>query len=96
MIHPSIIKKQRIIVATLIVLIILTIIASLGLGYSSVSYGRILPTIFGNGTFKEEFVLFEIRLPRIIVTLLAGMALAISGSKLPVWHWQFRDRFYRD
>lgn len=82
MIHPSIIKKQRIIVATLIVLIILTIIASLGLGYSSVSYGRILPTIFGNGTFKEEFVLFEIRLPRIIVTLLAGMALAISGSIL--------------
>jgi iron complex transport system permease protein len=82
MIHPSIIKKQRIIVATLIVLIILTIIASMGLGYSSVSYGRILPTIFGNGTFKEEFVLFEIRLPRIIVTLLAGMALAISGSIL--------------
>ncbi|WP_079508767.1 FecCD family ABC transporter permease [Mesobacillus jeotgali] len=82
MIHPSIVKKQRIIVATLFVLIVLTIIASLGLGYSSVSYGRILPTIFENGTFKEEFVLFEIRLPRIIVTLLGGMALAISGSIL--------------
>ncbi|MBS8263814.1 iron ABC transporter permease [Mesobacillus boroniphilus] len=82
MIHPSIIKKQRIIVATLFVLIIFTIAASLGLGYSSVSYDRILPTIFGNGTFKEEFVLFEIRLPRIIVTLLAGMALAMSGAIL--------------
>lgn len=82
MIHPSIIKKQRVIVATLFVLIVLTMIASLGLGYSSVSYDRILPTIFGNGTFKEEFVLFEIRLPRIIVTLLAGMALAISGAIL--------------
>jgi len=82
MIHPSIIKKQRIIVSTLFVLIVLTMIASLGLGYSSVSYDRILPTIFGHGTFKEEFVLFEIRLPRIIVTLLAGMALAISGAIL--------------
>lgn len=82
MIHPSIIKKQRIIVATLFALIIFTIAASLGLGYSSVSYDRILPTIFGNGTFKEEFVLFEIRLPRIIVTLLAGMALAMSGAIL--------------
>ena len=82
MIHPSIIKKQRIIVSTLFVLIVLTMIASLGLGYSSVSYERILPTIFGHGTFKEEFVLFEIRLPRIIVTLLAGMALAISGAIL--------------
>jgi iron complex transport system permease protein len=82
MIHPSIIKKQRIIVSILVVLILLTIVTSLGLGYSSVSYNRILPTIFGNGTFKEEFVLFSIRLPRIVVTLLAGMALAISGAIL--------------
>lgn len=82
MIHPSIIKKQRLIVAILSILILLTIVISLGLGYSSVSYDRILPTIFGEGTFKEEFVLFSIRLPRIIVTLLAGMALAISGAIL--------------
>lgn len=82
MIHPSIIKKQRIIVSILVVLILLTIVTSLGLGYSSVSYSRILPTIFGNGTFKEEFVLFSIRLPRIVVTILAGMALAISGAIL--------------
>jgi iron complex transport system permease protein len=82
MIHPSIIKKQRYILLTLSILIILTILVSLGLGYSSVSYNRILPTIFGNGTFKEEFVLFSIRMPRIIVTLLAGMALALSGAIL--------------
>ncbi|MBT2695700.1 iron ABC transporter permease [Bacillus sp. ISL-55] len=82
MIHPSIIKKQRYIVLTLFVLIILTILVSLGLGYSSVSYNRILPTILGNGTFKEEFVLFSIRMPRIIVTVLAGMALALSGAIL--------------
>lgn len=82
MIHPAILKKQRIILAILFVFIVATIVVSLGLGYSSVSYERILPTIFGDGTFKEEFVLFEIRLPRIIVTLLAGMALAISGAIL--------------
>jgi iron complex transport system permease protein len=82
MIHPSIIKKQRMIIGILLALIILTIVVSLGLGYSSVSYNRILPTFFGNGTFKEEFVLFSIRLPRIVVTLLAGMALAISGAIL--------------
>jgi iron complex transport system permease protein len=82
MIHPSILKKQRMILSILFVLIILTILTSLGLGYSSVSYDRILPTVFGQGTFKEEFVLFSIRLPRIVVTLLAGMALAISGAIL--------------
>ena len=54
----------------------------MGLGSSSVSYSRIVPTLLGHGTFKEEFVLFSIRLPRIIITLLAGMALALSGSIL--------------
>jgi iron complex transport system permease protein len=82
MIHPSIIKKQRFIIGILIVLIVITIVAGLGLGYSSVSFNRIIPTLMGNGTFKEEFVLFSIRLPRIVVTLLAGMALAVSGAIL--------------
>lgn len=82
MIHPSIVKKQRIILISLVLLIFITAIVGLGLGYSSVAFDRILPTILGEGTFKEEFVLFSIRLPRIIITLLAGMALAISGAIL--------------
>lgn len=64
------------------VLILLTAFISIGLGYSSVSYDRLLPTLFGYGSFKEEFILFSIRLPRIIITILAGMALALSGSIL--------------
>lgn len=82
MIHPSVLKKQKIIIGILLVLIGLTIALSLGLGYSSVSYGRILPILLGDGTFKEEFILFSIRLPRIVVTLLSGMALAVSGAIL--------------
>ncbi|HWI49963.1 MAG TPA: iron ABC transporter permease [Rummeliibacillus sp.] len=82
MIASSVIRKQRIILLILIVLILATITASLGMGASAVSFDRILPTIMGHGTFKDEFVLFSIRLPRIIITLLAGMALALSGSIL--------------
>ncbi|MEC0088952.1 FecCD family ABC transporter permease [Paenibacillus macquariensis] len=82
MIHPDIIRKQRIILCILLALIIMTIIVSLGLGYSSLSYDRLIPTLFGQGTFKEDFVLFSVRLPRIIITLLAGMALALSGAIL--------------
>jgi len=52
------------------------------MGYSSLSYNRLIPTLLGQGTFKEEFVLFSIRLPRIVITLLAGMALALSGTIL--------------
>jgi iron complex transport system permease protein len=82
MIHPDLIKKQRLLLMMLSVLILLTAFISIGLGYSSVSYDRLLPTLFGYGSFKEEFILFSIRLPRIIITILAGMALALSGSIL--------------
>lgn len=82
MIQPKLLKKQRIIFVTLVVLIILTALISAGIGYSSLSFDRLLPTIFGNGTFKEEFVLFSVRLPRIVITILAGMALALSGAIL--------------
>jgi iron complex transport system permease protein len=63
-------------------LILLTAIVSMGIGYSSLSFDRLLPVLFGHGTFKEDFVLFSVRLPRILITLLAGMALALSGSIL--------------
>ncbi|WP_438445706.1 FecCD family ABC transporter permease [Gorillibacterium sp. sgz5001074] len=82
MISSSLLRKQRIILAVLLVLIAATAVLSAGMGYSSLSYGRLLPTLMGEGTFKEEFVLFSVRLPRIVITLLAGMALAVSGSIL--------------
>jgi len=75
-------RRQRLIFLLLSLLLLGTIILSIGLGPASVSYDRLLPTLFGQGSFKEDFVLFSLRLPRIIITLLAGMALALSGSIL--------------
>lgn len=82
MIQPALIRKQRLIILALLILITITTVIGMGLGYSSLSYDRLIPTLLGKGTFKEEFVLFTVRLPRIIITLLAGMALALSGSIL--------------
>ncbi|MFB7641784.1 FecCD family ABC transporter permease [Peribacillus butanolivorans] len=82
MIQSALIKKQRLILGALFALIIITIIIGASLGYSNLSYDRLIPTLFGQGTFKEEFILFSVRLPRIIITLLAGMALALSGAIL--------------
>ena len=82
MIEPALVKKQRILFCLLLVFIVATAFIGLGLGYSSLSYDRLLPTLFGQGTFKENFILFSVRLPRIIVTILAGMALALSGAIL--------------
>jgi len=82
MIHPSLLKKQKMILCILFAIILITSVIGLGIGYSSLSYDRLIPTLLGQGTFKEEFVLFSIRLPRMIITLLAGMALALSGAIL--------------
>ncbi len=79
---PSILRKQRLIILALLILTITTIVIGMGLGSASLSYDRLLPTLMGQGSFKEEFVLYSLRLPRIIITVLAGMALALSGAIL--------------
>ena len=77
-----VIRKQRLVLLILVLLVLATTIVSMGIGYSSLSFDRLGAVLFGNGTTKENFVLFSIRLPRIIITFLAGMALALSGSIL--------------
>lgn len=82
MIETSLRRRQRLIFIVFSLLLFGTIIISIGLGPASLSYDRLLPTLFGQGSFKEEFVLFSLRLPRILITVLAGMALALSGAIL--------------
>lgn len=82
MIHYSVIRKQRIILYSLVALLLLTIFISMGLGFSPLSFHRLLPTLFGQGTMKEDFILYSIRIPRIAITLLAGMGLALAGAIL--------------
>ncbi|MES9681987.1 iron ABC transporter permease [Bacillus sp. AFS001701] len=82
MIHPAIIRKQRFILLILFILILFTMFIGMGMGFSAIPYSRLLPTFLGDGTFKEEFVIFSIRLPRMIISLMAGMALALSGAIL--------------
>ncbi|OME87976.1 iron ABC transporter permease [Paenibacillus sp. FSL A5-0031] len=78
----ALIRKQRLILLASFVLIVVTAIISMGVGYSKLSFDRLLPVLLGHGTFKEDFVLFSVRLPRILITLLSGMALALAGSIL--------------
>lgn len=75
-------RKQRLILLACLLLIALTIVIGMSWGYSSLSVKRLLPVLLGQGTFKEDFILFSVRLPRILITVLAGMLLALSGSIL--------------
>lgn len=82
MIHPARIKKQRLIVVISFLLIVTTMMIGTSIGSSSLTADRLIQTILGHGSMKEEFILYAIRLPRMLITLLAGMALALSGSIL--------------
>lgn len=82
MIQQHLIRKQRITLLVLTIILLLTAVLSLGLGYSTLGFGRIVPVLMGQGDFKEEFVLYSIRMPRLLITFLAGMALALSGAVL--------------
>jgi iron complex transport system permease protein len=75
-------RRQQLTFWTLLALLIATLVVSIVLGPASLSYDRLLPTLLGNGSFKEEFVLYSLRLPRLLITVMAGMALALSGSIL--------------
>ena len=66
----------------MVLLLLASIVAGISLGPSAVGIKQIIPTLFGNGSFKEEFILFSIRMPRVFVLSLAGMALALSGAIL--------------
>jgi len=81
-IDKNIFKNYKVILLILLALMGVTILLSMGIGDFSLPYDRAIQTILGNGTSKEKFVLFELRLPRIFITILSGMALALSGAIL--------------
>ncbi len=73
-------RKQRKWLLIWLVVTLFIFILGISLGAASVSIDRILPTLLGDGSFKESFVLFSVRLPRMFVLAAAGMALALAGG----------------
>lgn len=67
------------IIITCILLLLLSFIISMNTGYARLTPLDTLRTLFGNGTVKENLILFDFRLPRIIVSMMVGAGLAVSG-----------------
>ncbi|MDR1205602.1 MAG: iron ABC transporter permease [Peptococcaceae bacterium] len=62
--------------------LILSFIISMNTGYTKLSPQDTLRALFGGGTDKENLILFDFRLPRIVISMLAGMGLALSGCTI--------------
>jgi iron complex transport system permease protein len=66
----------------LFILIIITFMISVNTGYIRLTPLELLRTLFGAGTAKQHLILFDFRLPRIVISLLIGAGLAVSGCIL--------------
>jgi len=73
---------HRFVLIVLSILIVVAFIISMNTGLVRLSPVEVIQTLFGFGTEKQSLVLFEFRLPRIILAVLVGMSLAISGCIL--------------
>lgn len=75
-------KKNLFIISLLFILIVIAFIISMNTGFIRLSPIEVIQTLFGYGNEKQHLILFEFRLPRIIISVLVGMGLAVSGCVL--------------
>lgn len=66
----------------LFALIVIAFIVSMDIGVIRLSPAALIRTIFGQGTDQQHLILFDFRLPRIVISLLIGAGLAVSGCVL--------------
>ncbi len=72
-------KKTYITLISLIVILIIAILFYLSLGSYSMSFPDVIKTLFGYGSKMENFAIFNLRLPRLILALVVSLGLTTSG-----------------
>ncbi|MFJ9906136.1 FecCD family ABC transporter permease [Streptomyces sp. NPDC101152] len=69
---------------TVVVLLLLAVLAAsvvlLGTGDFPIPAGDVVKTLLGDGTAGQEFIVGELRLPRVLVGLLVGASLGLGGA----------------
>ncbi|MED3800471.1 iron ABC transporter permease [Lysinibacillus xylanilyticus] len=75
-------KKNFLILGALALLIVITFVISMNTGVIKLTPMEVIRTLFGQGDTQQQLILFEFRLPRIVLAVLVGMSLAISGAIL--------------
>lgn len=78
---PAIAKKSLVVSAVLFGLMLCAVIASLAIGTVAIPFGSVMSFLSG-GTILEEHqtILLSIRLPRILLAIVAGSGLSMAGA----------------
>ncbi|MDE5054203.1 iron ABC transporter permease (plasmid) [Niallia taxi] len=75
-------SKTLTVALALVLINVIVILISLNTGSLRIAPLEVVRTLLGFGDNKSSLVLFDYRLPRIIITMLAGIGLGISGAIL--------------
>ena len=65
-----------------ILLIVAGIVISINAGYIEIPLQRVIQALIGQGTDQDEMTIFSFRMPRIMMAILVGMGIAVSGAIL--------------
>ncbi|MCI3924722.1 iron ABC transporter permease [Paenibacillus sp. TRM 82003] len=81
-IHRIRTKKSMTLVVSISTLLFLTFIVSMNTGTVQLSPLEVWSTLFGDGSRKQEIILYHLRLPRMVIAVMVGAGLAVSGAIL--------------
>ncbi|MED3549626.1 iron ABC transporter permease [Cytobacillus praedii] len=74
--------KFKILMIVTSILIGIVVLLSINAGYIKIPINEVFAALMGQGTPKNELTIVDFRLPRIIMALLVGMGIAVSGAIL--------------
>jgi iron complex transport system permease protein len=60
--------------------LIVLAIAVIPLGAASLSVGDVFHSLFSGGSGRADIIIWQLRLPRILMAIICGMGLALSGA----------------
>ena len=72
-------SRRRMMISLLFFCLLVIVAISLNTGASRMNPMEVVKTLVGMGTAKQELILFEFRLPRMLIAIFAGAGLALSG-----------------
>ncbi|WP_039832454.1 FecCD family ABC transporter permease, partial [Paenibacillus sonchi] len=74
--------RETAILSLLAVLIVAMFIISMNTGLIRLSPTEVIHTLLGEGSQQQKLILFDFRLPRIVISLLVGAGFAVAGCIL--------------
>lgn len=79
---PRLARRRRylLVTAALLVAVVAVALVSLSVGELTVSAPDIARVLLGRGTRQTDFLILQLRLPRVVMAILAGIAFALAGA----------------